>query len=184
MFKKNLKLKDFSDFASKNYVLNLTIQAVEFSRLSDLILNDGGLEENHVSINLEFFTDQNNIPKLKGKIFSLLTFRCYRCLGPVGWQKETLIDLSIIDQSNQVKTKQSAINSISVGYDGISIEKIVEDEVMSMIPMSLMHKTVALCENNDTLSLVLAESNKSDGNHQKNKPFSGLDKLLKTNDKD
>ena len=178
MFKKNLKLKDFSDFTSKNYVLNLTIPAVEFSRLLDLILNDGDLEENHVSINLEFFTDQNNIPKLKGKIFSLLTFRCYRCLGPVGWQKETLIDLSITDQSNQVEIKQSAINSISVGYDGISIEKIVEDEVMSMIPMSLMHKTVALCENNDTLSMFLAVSGESEGDQKKNKPFSGLSKLL------
>ena len=179
MFKKNLKLKEFADYASKNYVLNLTIPAVEFSRLSDLILNDGGLEENQVSINLEFLTEQNNTPKLKGKIFSLLTFRCYRCLGPVGWQKETLINLSIIDQSNQVKTKQSSINSISVGYDGVSIEKIVEDEILSMIPMSLMHKTVALCENNDTLSMFLAASGKSDDDQKKNKPFVGLSQLLK-----
>ena len=179
MFKKNLKLKEFADYASKNYVLNLTIPAVEFSRLSDLILNDGGLEENNVSINLKFFIEQNNTPKLKGKIVSLLTLRCCRCLGPVGWQKETLINLSIVNQSNQVKTKQSAINSISVGYDGISIEKIVEDEVMSMIPMSLMHKTVALCENNDTLSMFLAVSGESDGDQKKNKPFSGLSKLLK-----
>jgi uncharacterized metal-binding protein YceD (DUF177 family) len=179
MFKKNLKLNNFSDFASEDYVLNLTIPAVEFSRLSDLILNDGGLEENHVSINLEFFTEQNNILKLKGKIFSLLTFQCYRCLGPVGWQKKTLIDLSITDQSNQVKTKQSSINSISVGYDGVSIEKIVEDEILSMIPMSLMHKTVALCENNDTLSMFLTASGESDNDQKKNKPFAGLSKLLK-----
>ena len=179
MFKKNLKLKDFSDFASKNYVLNLTIPAVEFSRLSDLILNDGGLEENHVSINLEFFTEQNDAPKLKGKIFSLLMLRCFRCFGPVGWQKEILIDLSIVDQSNQVQIIQSSINSISVGYDGVSIEKIVEDEILSMIPMSLMHKTVALCENNDTLSMFLAASGKSDDDQKKNKPFAGLSKLLK-----
>ncbi len=179
MFKKNLNLKDFSDFASKNYVLNLTIPAVEFSRLSDLILNDGNLEENHVSIDLEFFTDQSNTPKLKGKIFTLLTLRCYRCLGPIGWQKETLIDLSIADQSNQLKTKQSAINSISVDYDGVSIEKIVEDEILSMIPMSLMHKTVALCVNNDTLSMFLAASGESDDDRKKNKPFAGLSKLLK-----
>ena len=179
MFKKNLKLKDFSNFTSKNYVLNLTIPAVEFSRLSDLILNDGDLEENHVSINLEFFTEQNNTPKLKGKIFSLLTLRCCRCLGSVGWQKEILIDLSIANQPNQVKIKQSAINSISVGYDGVSIEKIVEDEILSMIPMSLMHKTVALCENNDTLGLFLAVSGESEGDQKKNKPFSGLSKLLK-----
>ena len=179
MFKKNLKLKEFADYASKNYVLNLTIPAVEFSRLSDLILNDGGLEENHVSINLEFFTEQNDAPKLKGKIFSLLMLRCFRCFGPVGWQKEILIDLSIVDQSNQVQIIQSSINSISVGYDGVSIEKIVEDEILSMIPMSLMHKTVALCENNDTLSMFLTASGESDNDQKKNKPFAGLSKLLK-----
>ena len=179
MFKKNLKLKEFADFASKNYVLNLTIPAVEFSRLSDLILNDGGLEENHVSINLEFFTEQNDAPKLKGKIFSLLMLRCFRCFGPVGWQKEILIDLSIVDQSNQVKIRQSAINSINVGYDGVSIEKIVEDEILSMIPMSLMHKTVALCDNNDTLSMFLDVNGESEGDQKKNKPFAGLSKLLK-----
>ena len=179
MFKKNLKLKDFSDFASKNYVLNLTIPAVEFSRLSDLILNDGDLEANHVSINLEFLTDQSNTPKLKGEIFSLLMLRCSRCLGPVGWQKETLIDLSIADHSSPVKTKQSAINSIIVDYNGVSIEKIVEDEILSMIPMSLMHKTVALCENNDTLSMFLAASDESNDDQKKNKPFAELSKLLK-----
>ena len=91
MFKKNLKLKDFSDFTSKNYVLNLTIPAVEFSRLSDLILNDGDLEENHVSINLEFFTEQNDAPKLKGKIFSLLMLRCFRCFGHIFKQTYFLI---------------------------------------------------------------------------------------------
>jgi uncharacterized metal-binding protein YceD (DUF177 family) len=71
-----------------------------------------------------------------------------------------------------------------VNSDGLSIEKIVEDEVLSMIPLSLMHNKVALCENNDTLGLFLAVSNKSNGKHQKNKPFSGLDKLLKAKDKD
>jgi len=53
-----------------------------------------------------------------------------------------------------------------------------------MIPLSLMHNKVALCENNDTLGLFLAVSNKSNGSDQKNKPFSGLDKLLKAKDKD
>ena len=47
-----------------------------------------------------------------------------------------------------------------------------------------MHNQVALCENNDTLGLFLAVSNKSNGNYQKNKPFSRLDKLLKIKDKD
>ena len=90
-----------------------------------------------------------------------------------------MIDLSIADHSSPVKTKQSAINSIIVDYNGVSIEKIVEDEILSMIPMSLMHKTVALCENNDTLSMFLAASDESNDDQKKNKPFAELSKLLK-----
>ena len=110
--------------------------------------------------------------------------QCQRCLGPVEWEAKTSISLLIIEPLSQSKTGPSSVNIITVNSDGLSIEKIVEDEILSMIPMSLMHNKVALCENNDTLSLFLAESNKSNGNHEKNKPFSGLDKLLKTNDKD
>jgi len=90
----------------------------------------------------------------------------------------------IIEPLDQSKTGPSSVNTIVVNSDGLSIEKIVEDEVLSMIPLSLMHNKVALCENNDTLGLFLAVSNKSNGSDQKNKPFSGLDKLLKAKDKD
>ena len=109
-----------------------------------------------------------------------LTMPCQRCLGPIEWQAETSIDFLIIESLDQNKTGPFAVNTITVDSDGLSIEKIVEDEILSMIPMSLMHNKVALCENNDTLSLFLAVSNQSDGKNQKNKPFSGLDQLLKT----
>ena len=110
--------------------------------------------------------------------------QCQRCLGPIEWEAETSIDLLLIESLGQSKTGPSSVNTIAVNSDGLSIEKIVEDEILSMIPMSLMHNKVALCENNDTLSLFLAESDESNDNHQKNKPFSELEKLLKTNNKD
>ena len=184
MFKNTLNIKDFSDLSKRKYVFDDVISAITFPRLPYFLINDNQKEGNQISINLELFTDQSIYQKIKGSISTLLTMQCQRCLGPIEWQAEITIDFLIIESLSQNTTGPSSVNTITVDSDGLSIEKIVEDEILSMIPMSLMHNKVALCENNDTLSLVLAESNKSDGNHQKNKPFSGLDKLLKTNDKD
>jgi uncharacterized metal-binding protein YceD (DUF177 family) len=133
---------------------------------------------------MQFSQNSSLQPLLEGEVTVNLSLKCQRCLGPIEWQAETSIDFLIIESLNQNKTGLSSVNTIAVDSDGLSIEKIVEDEVLSMIPMSLMHNKVALCENNDTLGLFLAVSDKSNGKHQKNKPFSGLDKLLKAKDKD
>ena len=183
MFKNTLNIKDFSDLSRKNYVIDNVIPAITFPRLPRFLIDDNQTDGNQVSINLKIFTEQSIDPKIKGSISVSLTMPCQRCLGPIEWQAETSIDCLIIESLNQNKTGLSSVNTIAVDSDGLSIEKIVEDEVLSMIPMSLMHNKVALCENNDTVGLFLGVSNKSNDNHQKSKPFSGLDKLLKTKDK-
>ena len=184
MFKNTLSSKDFSDLSRNNYVIDHVIPAITFPRLPHFLIDDNQTDGNEVLINLKIFTEQSIDPKIKGSISVSLTMPCQRCLGPIEWQAETSIDFLIIESLNQNKTGLSSVNTIAVNSDGLSIEKIVEDEILSMIPMSLMHNKVALCENNDTLGLFLAVSNKSSGKHQKNKPFSGLDKLLKAKDKD
>ena len=183
MFKNTLNIKDFSDLSRTNYVFDRVIPAITFPRIPHFLIDDEQTNGNQISINLEFFTEISIYPKITGNISMSLTMQCQRCLGPVEWEAETSINLLIIESLNQSKAGSSSINTISVNSDGLSIEKIVEDEILSMIPMSLMHNKVALCENNDTLDLFLAVGNKPKSNHQKNKPFSELDKLLKTKDK-
>ena len=183
MFKNTLNIKDFSDLSRKNYVFEQVISAITFPRLPRFLIDDNQKDGNQILIHLEFLTEQSIYPEIKGSISTSLTMHCQRCLGPIEWQAETSINFLIIESMSQSKTGLSSVNTIVVDSDGLSIEKIVEDEVLSMIPMSLMHNKVALCENNDTVGLFLGVSNKSNDNHQKTKPFSGLDKLLKTQDK-
>ena len=183
MFKNNLNIKDFSDLSRKNYVFDHVISAITFPRLSHYLMNDNQEYLNQISIHLEFFTEQSIYTKIRGSISSSLTMHCQRCLGPIEWHAETSIDFLVIESMGQNKSGPSSVNTITLDSDGLSIEKIVEDEILAMIPMSIMHNKVALCENNDTLSLFLAVNNQTDGKSQKNKPFSGLDQLLKSKNK-
>ena len=183
MFKNTLNIKDFSDLSSKNYIFDDVIPAIKFPRLPQFLFHNNQADGDQISIRLRFFTEQSVDPKIKGSITILLTMQCQRCLGPIEWQRKSSIDFLIIDSLSERATSRSPVNIITVDSNGLSIEKIVEDEILSMLPMSLMHNKVALCENNDTLDLFLAITNKSKGNQQKNEPFSELDKLLKTKDK-
>jgi len=173
MFKNTLSIKDFSDLSRNNYVIDHVIPAITFPRLPHFLIDDNQTDGNQVSINLKIFTEQSIDPKIKGSISVSLTMPCQRCLGPIEWQAETSIDCLIIESLNQNKTGLSSVNTIAVDSDGLSIEKIVEDEVLSMIPMSLMHNKVALCENNDTLGLFLAVSDKSNVSIRKINHFLG-----------
>jgi len=184
MFKNTLNIKDFSDLSRKNYVFDYVISAITFPRLPHFLIDDNQEHLNQISIHLEFFTEQSIYTKIKGSISSSLTMHCQRCLGPIEWQAEISIDFLVIESMSQNKTGPSSVNTITVDSDGLSIEKIVEDEILVMIPMSITHNKVALCENNDTLSLFLAVNNQSDDANQKNKPFSELDQLLKSKNKD
>ena len=46
------------------------------------------------------------------------------------------------------------------------------------MPMSVMHKSIELCENIDTLSMFLSTSLDKTKEESKNKPFSGLSDMM------
>ena len=47
------------------------------------------------------------------------------------------------------------------------------------MPMSIMHKSVELCENNDTVGMFLTTSSDKIKDKNKNTPFANLSDLIK-----
>ena len=82
------------------------------------------------------------------------------------------------EDKNEQANNQSQIDKIEIGDEGISIQKIVEDEILSTMPMSVMHKSIELCENIDTLSMFLSTSLDKTKEESKNKPFSELSDMM------
>ena len=57
---------------------------------------------------------------------------------------------------------------------------LLEDEVLTSIPMSIMHKNIELCENIDKLSMFLRSSDEK--TVKKNKPFTDLSEIMGKDD--
>ena len=71
---------------------------------------------------------------------------------------------------------QNNIEYISINEEGIVLLDLLEGEVLSSIPMSIMHKNIELCENIDKLGMFLRSSDEN--TEKKNKPFSDLSEIL------
>jgi len=100
---------------------------------------------------------------------------CQRCLGSLYWNETIDYSVDFIKEAG-FQTGQNNVDYISINDDGIILLDLLEDEILSSIPMSIMHKNIELCENIDKLGMFLRSSDEK--TETKNKPFSDLSEIL------
>jgi len=178
MFKQKLDFKEFLDLSKKNYSLKITNHAHEYPRLSDIVM-DSNIQTNRIVSDIKLLRGASMNPKIIVTSDVDFALECQRCLASVSWNESLNINCEIIDDEESSLSNETHINRITVNEEGISIAKIIEDEILSIIPMSIMHKSIELCENNDTLSLFLSNNETKETLDKKKRPFSELSKILK-----
>ena len=178
MFKQKLDFKEFLDLSKKNYSLKITNHAHEYPRLSDIVM-DSNIQTNRIVSDIKLLRGASMNPKIIVTSDVDFALECQRCLASVNWNESLNINCEIIDDDESSLSNETHINRITVNEEGISIAKIIEDEILSIIPMSIMHKSIELCENNDTLSLFLSNNETKETLDKKKRPFSELSKILK-----
>ena len=182
MFKQKLDLKEFLDLSKNNYSLKITNHAHEYPRLSDIVM-DSNIQTNRIVSDIKLLRGASMNPKIIVTSDVDFALECQRCLASVNWNESLNINCEIIDDDESSLSNETHINRITVNEEGISIAKKIEDEILSIIPMSIMHKSIELCENNDTLSLFLSNNETKETLDKKKRPFSELSKILKKDKK-
>ena len=141
MFKQNLYFKEFLDLSKKNYSLQITNHANEYPRLSDVVMDDN-VQTNKIVSDIRLSNGSSMNPKIMVTSDVSFALECQRCLGSVSRNDSLNIDCKIINDEESSFSKETHINRITVDEEGISIAKIIEDEILSIIPMSIMHKSM------------------------------------------
>ena len=179
MFKQILSYREILDLSIKKTNLCETFSASKFSRVSELLNNSDNSELNVVEVDCLLIQNEALLPVLKGKVVLNLDLSCQRCLGQLNWTNTISLYIEFEDIQLQKTNHHSQIDKIEIDDKGISIEKIIEDEILSIMPMSIMHKSVELCENKDTVGMFLTTSSNKKKDKTKNTPFSNLSDLIK-----
>ncbi len=184
MFKQIFSFKEILDLSQKKANLTKVYSTKLHSRLNETLVEDNDEHTNEISINMQFSQDLSLQPLLEGKVTVNLSLKCQRCLRPINWQDKIIISIGFNEDESEQANNQSQVDKIEIGDEGISIQKIVEDEILSTMPMSVMHKSIELCENIDTLGMFLSTSLDKAKEESKNKPFSELSNMMKKNHED
>ena len=146
-------------------------------RLSEIISHDD--DPSTVSINAKLKLNDQLNPSISGEIIASLSLTCQRCLGSLNWNETIEYSVDFIKEADP-RTGKNNVDYISINDEGIILLDLLEDEVLSSIPMSIMHKNIELCENIDKLSMFLKSSDEE--TEKKNKPFSDLSEILGKDD--
>ena len=177
MLHQKLFFKDLLDHSSSKLELSETLETRMMPRLSKMINDDD--QAGRILINaLLKLNDQLN-PSISGEIEADLTLTCQRCLGHIEWSEKIEYSINFINESEAQEIRDN-VDYISINDEGITLLDILEDEVLTSIPMSIMHKNIELCENIDKLSMFLRSSDKKPV--KKNKPFSDLSEIMGKDD--
>jgi len=173
MLHQKLFFKDLLDHSSGKSRLSQKIEAKMMPRLLQIINQDDPVDSVSISASLRL-NDQLN-PSIYGEIKTDLSLRCQRCLGPLEWNETIEYSIDFIRQSDTQASRDN-MDCISISDEGIVLLDLLEDEILTSIPMSIMHKNIELCENIDKLSMFLGSSDKKMTN--KSKPFSDLSEIM------
>ncbi|MDC3240412.1 DUF177 domain-containing protein [Gammaproteobacteria bacterium] len=177
MLHQKLFFKDLLDHSSGKLELSETLETRMMPRLSKMINHDD--QTGRILINaLLKLNDQLN-PSISGEIEADLILTCQRCLGHIEWSQKIEYSINFINGSEAQEIRDN-VDYISINDEGITLLDILEDEVLTSIPMSIMHKNIELCENIDKLSMFLRSSDKK--SVKKNKPFSDLSEIMGKDD--
>ncbi len=179
MFKQILSYKEILDLSIKRANLRETFSASKLTRVSEMLNDSVDGELNVVGVDCLFIQNEALLPALKGNIDLNLDLSCQRCLGRLSWINRISFYIEFVDMHLEETNYHSQIDKIEIDDNGISIEKIIEDEILSIIPMSIMHKSVELCENKDTVGMFLTTSSDNMKDETKNTPFANLSDLIK-----
>ena len=172
MLHQKLFFKDLLDYSSSKSAFLEKVDIKSLSRLSEISIDDA---DGNISISATLKLNDQLNPSISGEINTNLSLICQRCLGPLDWSKKIIYSIDFMNESHD-QGGQNNIEYISINEEGIVLLDLLEGEVLSYIPMSIMHKNIELCENIDKLGMFLRSSDEN--TEKKNKPFSDLSEIL------
>ena len=126
------------EWAGRGHVVEASFAAVESARLADLCAGAGsaGL----IDARWSFESGIEGFPIVTVRARGSLPLTCQRCLSPVIWPIEVDSRLTVVRSESEIRDVASPYDAIVVGPDGLVLGTILEDEILTSLPMAPAHE--------------------------------------------
>jgi uncharacterized protein len=194
------------DFASRSEQVSSSVRVDDLLRLAELLHPDGGLADDlsgpqgsghepgnkegnkegqqELDVRIEFLGGKHSFPEIKGHVAGSLDIFCQRCLGALKWPVDLDFRLVVVASEADFDEVAEPFDTVIAGEHGIKLTEVIEDELLSSLPLAPMHEDLASCETSIGVKFTDMdnESSEFEAETETNRPFGDLASLLKAGD--
>ena len=92
------------------------------------------------------------------------------------WIADTEFRLVVVGSERDLESVAEPFDTVVAGEHGVDIRQLIEDELLGSLPLAPMHASAAECE---PMAEAVVEAKPDAALQDTNRPFAGLDALLK-----
>ncbi len=145
------------------------VQLASLARLNGILLENKG----ELKYSLAFDYDESGVCVVESSIEARLILQCQRCFEPVEVEIQKSSLLGVVNDEDEFDSLVREYEPLQLNDSVITVEELVEDELLLAIPLSALHP-LDRCIGIEDLERINAEA--------KLNPFSGLAALIKDKD--
>ena len=181
----HIGIPQIRDMAKRSEEITDHVRLIELPRLQEILYSEEGAPDSRIDVRIRFRSGAQGFPEISGNVSGLLRLRCQRCLGALDWPLNLEFRLAVLESDADIAEVAEPFDSLVAGEHGIKLAEVVEDEVLSSLPLAPVHEKIADCQDAELLETkivceqddFLANTDQAVG--KTNQPFAGLANMLK-----
>ncbi len=182
MLADHIGIAHLRDMASREESIKTAVSAFDMPRLAELLHPDADENNQRMTLDVDIRRSsgaESGFPQITGTLDVGLELICQRCLGSLSWPETLKFRLVVVESESDTEELAEPFDSIIVGEHGISLLAVLEDEVLSSLPLAPMHRDPAECARNETAAEVAKIATEGDAKTAEvNRPFANLAEML------
>ena len=131
-------IRKLREWAGRRHVVEASFAVGESVRLADLCRNAGLTER--LDARWSFESGIEGFPIVAVRARGALQLECQRCLTPLIWPIEVDCRLTVVRSEKEIREVALPYDTVVAGQDGLVLGTILEDEILTSLPMAPAHE--------------------------------------------
>ena len=134
-------MRKLREWAGRRHVMETSFEIGASPRLAALCCATGVAER--IDARWSFKAGLEGFPLIRLRARGALQLECQRCLAPLSWPIEVDCRLTAVGSENEIREVAYPYDTVVAGHEGLSLGKILEDEILTSLPMAPAHSQCA-----------------------------------------
>jgi uncharacterized protein len=175
MLSEYIGIAELNDLIARSAEIECVASVSELERVREVTFDSAAAGSSVFNIVLGFKSAMSGLPSLAGTIDGELELECQRCLEPMRWISDIAFQYALQMAGPGKNAQVDLFEAVEVTDRGLLLKELIEDELLSAIPLAPKHDDEKLCARLIAAEVEPEAETRQEEMHQ---PFTDLANLL------